>query len=111
VVRGTRSPLFDAVLNIARSEPRDASASFVVEDRPTGYHRRILVESQVTVKAGERVYTGLEKEGEAAVCVDIDTYTRPESGHFQKSTLFIQNSFHRSREIAMEILQWLRQQR
>lgn len=111
VSRGAKSPMLDAVLKATHSDLRDAALYFVVEDRATGHRRRIAMESQVMQKAGEPPFTGLGTEGDAAVSVDIDTFTRPESGHFQKCNFFIQNSYTRSRTIALELFQWLKQQR
>lgn len=109
--RGAKSPLLDVVLKSTRSQLRDSAMFYVVEDHESGYRRRVAIESQVTLNPGDPAYTGLGTTGKAAVCIDIDTFTRPESGHFQKTNLFIQNNYMRSRAIAMELFQWLKQQR
>jgi len=110
VNRGVKSPLLETVLKSTKSAIRDSAVSYVVEELESGYRRRIVIETQVTVPAGAPVHTGLEKTGDAAVSIDIDTFTRPESGNFQKSNLFIQNNYNRSRLIALDIFNWLRQQ-
>lgn len=111
VSRGARSPLLETVLKSARADLRDAAMFYVVEEATSGYRRRIAIESQVAMKAESPIHTGLEREGHASVSIDIDTFTRPETGHFQKSNFFIQNNYTRSWAIASEIFQWLRQQK
>ena len=110
VARGAKSPLLTAVEHATGSNLRDARIAYILEDPNTGVHYRIEIISQLTPAAGEKLPTGLPGDtGTGAVCIDIDTYTRPSSGHFEKVGVHIQTSYLRSWTIAQEILLWLRQ--
>lgn len=109
VCNGVRSPLLDQIETSSRSRLRDAGVVYVVEDPESGYRRRVEIVSQVSQKMGEAPPTGLDREeGTGAVVIDIDTFTRPEQGHFENAGMFIQESFNRSRIIGMETFEWLR---
>ncbi len=110
VSKGARSPFLDKLKEISQSELRDASMAYALEDVQHGTRRRITVSSQAVVKPEDVPDTGLGSHaGTGSVLIDIDTFTRPESGHFPSSNMFIQNNMIRSRSIALETLQWLRQ--
>lgn len=110
VGRGSRSPLLEEIEKSTRSRLHDAFVAYIVEDAEKGHRMRVEVSSQFKQKAGTPAYTGLGgEEGTGSACVDIDTFTRPESGHFERSDLFIQNNYLRSRTVALELYRWLRQ--
>jgi hypothetical protein len=111
VSRGLKSPLLDTILSISSAQLVDASAAFVVEEPSRGYRRRIAIESEVQLEPGEVGSGGLgTEEGRARVAIDVDAFTRPESGHFPNSSRFIQESYLRARTISLDIFRWLQMQ-
>lgn len=110
VCNGARSPLVDHIEQCTNSRLIDAGVAYLVEDPESGYRRRVEVVSHVPQKAGEPPFTGLDREGRTgAVAIDIDTFTRPGRGHFERASLFIQDCFSRSQSICRETFEWLRQ--
>lgn len=111
ICRGMDSPLLEKLKESTRSELRDAAVAFVLADQESGHRRRIEIVSQTSQKPGDDPYTGLDGElRTGSVVVDIDTFTRPERGHLERSSLFIQKSYLRAGVIAMELFEWLRLQ-
>ena len=85
---------------------RDCQLIYVLEDSGVGLKRRVEVGSAVEVRRGAAEYneTG-DITGKAKVYVDVDTYTRPAEGHFEKASVHVQNSFIASHAIAKGLFQ------
>src|SRR5262249_15282702 len=109
VQRGASSPLLDALSEKAKAQPVDAQVVCVLDDADSGYRRRIQLSSVVIEqKPEDPPYLGLPGDpGSGGVAVDIDTYTRPEEEHFAKVSLFVQESYLKSRALAADIFRWL----
>jgi hypothetical protein len=107
--QGMTSPLSEAVEAATGSKFRDASVSCVVEDLESGRRKRIEIVSVLQQKPTDSQYTGFDPESRAAfVAIDIDTFTRPGTGHYPRSSMFIQESYIGAQSAAMEILEWFR---
>jgi len=107
--RGMASTLLDKVEEATQSKLRDGSVVYFVEDLESGRRKRLEISSQVHQKPGESPYTGIDPESHTGfVAVDIDTFTRPETGHYQRSNMFIQESYLSARTSGLEIFEWFR---
>ena len=109
VSRGMVSPILERVEQATHSTLRDSAVVYVVEDLESGERRRVEIASSLTQRPGEAPPTGFGQESrQAFVAVDIDTFTRPALGHFERSNIYIQKTYLRSAMIAKEIFEWLR---
>lgn len=104
------SPLRDQVVACTKSELRHADLTYVTEEPEAGIRRRIQLMSAARQEPGTPLPTGLSSdEGSGGVVVDVDTFTRPESGHFTRTNLFIQESYLKARQMSTKLLEWMRQ--
>ena len=104
------SDLSGAVEAATKSKMRNASAVYVVEDLESGRRKRVEISSVLQHKPSDTPYTGLDPESRSGfVSVDIDTFTRPDKGHYPRSNMFIQESYQAAQDSAVEILKWFRQ--
>lgn len=87
----------------------DGGTNFVFEDIESGTRRSIQTYSAITDQPpGSADYFGLGKpNGSGGLLVDIDTFTRPNKGHFPKLAIFIQEQFLKTKEIALALMHWM----
>lgn len=109
LVRATKSPLDEEVEKITSSQMYTSTIRVSAEDGVTGHRRNISI---YTVRISDRdsPATGLggeEDKVKSGIVVDIDTFTRPSSGHFLESRLFIANAYSRSFSHAKQLFDWL----
>jgi hypothetical protein len=110
LMRGVQSDLLARVQEVTGSSIRDAALVYVVEDLESGHRRRVEIASQILQKPGEPPYAGFpDPSQKAGVSIDIDTFTRPRIGHFERFSMFSQNTFIRSSRIATEMFIWFRE--
>ncbi len=109
VAKTVKSPLLDAVLNATKGELWDAMTAYQVYNPDSKLrHKLQLLSAIVQQKPGEGPYMGFPGDpGTGGVVVDIDSYTRPEKGHFAKPSVFIQEAYLRSRRTAIDLFNWL----
>jgi hypothetical protein len=91
----------------------DGTCSLVFEDLNTGL-RRIINTSSCIVETppGSPEFLGFRGvPGSGGLLIDIDTYTRPATGHFPKLTIFIQDQFFKTYGFALKLMPWLVQPR
>ncbi|OAI47172.1 hypothetical protein AYO44_09980 [Planctomycetaceae bacterium SCGC AG-212-F19] len=104
------SPLLDHLTGSTNSELRIADLTYVTEEPESGIRRRIQLMSVTRLQAGTPLPTGLSSdEGSGGVVADVDTFTRPESGHFTRTNMFIQGSYLKAKKIARQLFEWMRE--
>jgi hypothetical protein len=110
VTRGARSPLTDEIEKITASSPKRSTSVWVVEDTEKGLNQRVEVATYVLMNPESPIFTGLgSPSGESGAFVDIETFTRPEAGSYDRLDLFVVENFTAVRRIAKGVFQWLRQ--
>jgi hypothetical protein len=109
VSKALACPLRDVIAEKAKGQPIDAQVSYVVEDSESGLRRRVQVVSAILGQnPGDPPFLGLAGDvGSGGVVVDVDTYTRPDHGHFPKASLFVQDNYLKARAFARELFAWL----
>lgn len=110
MTRGFASPFRDALVQHTRLEPRNATMLYVLEDAESGLRRKIEVSSGARVLSGTPALTGLATDkGSGVVLADVDTFTRPDTGHLPRVDLFVIENYAAGSEMATYALEWLRQ--
>jgi len=107
VVRALESPFSNLVTQIAHGEFVDGGANFFVAHSGSPLRRSFALHSTVrNQKPGAPPLDGFPiTEGEGAVILAIDNFTRADSGHFPKVRMFVQNCYAESKSIALEVMQ------
>ena len=104
-----QSPLSDFILRMRNADLFGVSTRYRIEEPDTGYRRSINIFPVSRLKVGMQRPMGFSDDvaSETGVSIDIDTYTRPASGHFQDTAMYIKKSFNSSYDIAFKIFEWL----
>lgn len=99
------SPFQQWVTSATKGKPVEAMSNCFVEDSETGIRRSIQGWSGVVEQPpGALPAMGFgDVQGKGGYILEIDTYTRPDEGHYPKVTIFIQDQFLAAKRIALEI--------
>lgn len=98
-VKGVPCQFNDTVSEICHGDIYSSAYRVRLDDQQTGVRRTIHVASVLQSSEGQPVYTGLKGESitaNAGIVIDIDTFTRPSTGHFSDTQRFITNAYHES---------------
>jgi hypothetical protein len=111
VSQAAASPLGEEICRITKSVSRIADVTYVVEHEESGVRRRVQVVPITRIKPGMTQPTGLGcDEGTGGVMVDIDTFTRPETGNFRRINAFIQESYLDAAKHNAQLFGWIKEQ-
>ncbi len=100
-----RSPFVDDLESTVGGKLVDSHLIFVTEDAESGRRCRVQLLSAITEPIpGGPAYTGLRGDaGSGGLLIDIDIFTRPDSGHFPKLEYFTNECFQKSTEMAKHL--------
>ena len=108
--RRRRSEFLDKLLEKSKQQLCDSNLAYVTEDPETGIRRRVTLSKSVIPESDAPPVTGLATDrAKSAVTVDIDTFTRPPEGHFDRAGMFFQESYIQSVNIATKVFRWLQE--
>jgi hypothetical protein len=109
LVSVARCELLSEIEKSTQSQLYSAHVRYNVEEEETGYRRSVFI-SSLRLEEGDNPWTGLESGSQQSKCgvqFDVDTFTRPASGHFSDTKAFILNCYSRSFRQAQTVLHWI----
>ena len=87
----------------------ESSTVYRIDESKSGIRRSVQIHKVSIMDASDPGLTGLPGDlGKAAVEIDVDSYTRPDEGHFNGLSDFIQRSFSKSKVIAHRMFREMR---
>lgn len=108
VCNALKSPFLDQLLEITKYTVSNATVNYVLEEPESGLRKRVIVSAVAQVEDESPPLTGLSNDvATGSVMVDVDTFSRPDHGHFREASMFIQQSYLAARGIASKTLEWI----
>lgn len=110
VCRVPGSPLREKLVAITKFDLCDVSASYVLEDPESGLRRKIQLSAVAQVEPEKPPLTGLATDdATGGVLVDVDSFSRPDKGHYAEVGMTVQESYSASKNLALSVFDWILQ--